>query len=483
MEGQIKQGSEKNVSTEPGKKEVSWVKIAQEKKVLKKYDLRIEEMEDGKAVEIPDEVIEKADLLWDDYLIGKFLDTAPHVARVHATVNRIWNQGGQKQLIDVQVVDDTTMKFKVQNPMMRARIVKRGMWNIGNVPLVVTKWTPDELKEKPEVKSIPMWVYLKNVPMNMFSWQGLSFIVSAAGFPVRLHSETSSCSNFKLAKIFVNVDLTKELPDKINFTKNGKSSLVEFIYPWLPLRCRTCGKWGHAEKVCAINKDEGFGTSVVQTAKGETEKKESETEKGEEKKEMSSKKGETNKEVTKEVEVEEGEMVEKWQDVTPEKASRSSNLQFGQVKILTPSRFSNLLDVDEKGETIEEETEEIPSVVEEITNAEIEEIPNAEIEEILNAEIEEIPSVVEEKMEKDTEREKDKEKKEESNEEKMDSEDDSKESQHQGIAGIKNTLENWPDLASASKIRPSLPRKSKTLHRVVQVPEKPGNRGTKQKPF
>lgn len=102
---------------------------------------------------------------------------------------------------------------------MRARILKRGMWNIGNVPLVVTKWTPDELKEKPEIKSIPMWVYLKNVPMNMYSWQGLSFIVSAAGFPVCLHPETASCSNFKLAKIFVNVDLSKELPDKINFTK------------------------------------------------------------------------------------------------------------------------------------------------------------------------------------------------------------------------------------------------------------------------
>ena len=37
------------------------------------------------------------------------------------------------------------------------------------------------------------------------------------GFPVRLHSETVSCANFKTSKIFVNADLSKELQKKIIF--------------------------------------------------------------------------------------------------------------------------------------------------------------------------------------------------------------------------------------------------------------------------
>lgn len=60
----------------------------------------------------------------------------------------------------------------------------------------------------------------------IYSWEGLNFIASAAGFPVHLHLETAACSNFKIAKIFVNADLTKELPTNINFTKNGVSPLV-----------------------------------------------------------------------------------------------------------------------------------------------------------------------------------------------------------------------------------------------------------------
>ncbi|KAH0852810.1 LOW QUALITY PROTEIN: hypothetical protein HID58_093716 [Brassica napus] len=47
-----------------------------------------------------------------------------------------------------------------------------------------------------------------------------------------------------------------------------------------------------------------------------------------------------------EEDIEEGEMVESWSDVTPEKASKSpSSLKFSQEKLLTPSRFSALLEM------------------------------------------------------------------------------------------------------------------------------------------
>ena len=253
-------------------KVASWVNVAKEKKVMKKYDLDIMNLGGKFVVEIPDEVVKNAKHLWDDFLIGRFLDIAPHIARVHSIVNKIWSQGGK---IEVYEVDATTMKFRVSDSNMRARILRRGMWNIRNIPLVVTKWIPKELEEKPEVKSISLWVHLKNVPMHMFSWEGLSFITSAVGFPVRLHPEMASCSNFKVAKVFVNADLSKDFPKEINFTKEGKSFLVEFGYPRFPLRCHTCEKWGHIEKVCVLNKKDGAGKSVKEIIaegyKGNTE--------------------------------------------------------------------------------------------------------------------------------------------------------------------------------------------------------------------
>lgn len=130
-------------------KATSWVGVAQEKNVLRKYDLDITNLEGHLTVEIPDEVVVNVNPLWEDFLIGKFLDTAPHIARVHSVINKIWREGGKGQQLEVFEVDSTTMKFRVSDPFMRAQILKRGMWNIGNIPLVVAKWTPAELEEKP----------------------------------------------------------------------------------------------------------------------------------------------------------------------------------------------------------------------------------------------------------------------------------------------------------------------------------------------
>ncbi|CAG7908272.1 unnamed protein product, partial [Brassica rapa] len=62
----------------------------------------------------------------------------------------------------------------------------------------------------------------------------------------------SACSNFEVAKVFVNVDVSKPLPREISFTKNGKEFAVDFHFPWLPTRCKLCEKWGHSEKVCVL---------------------------------------------------------------------------------------------------------------------------------------------------------------------------------------------------------------------------------------
>lgn len=59
------------------------------------------------------------------FLIGKFLDSVHTLQRVHAIVNKIWSQGESSQRAEVYEVDSTTMKFRVSNPMMRARILRK----------------------------------------------------------------------------------------------------------------------------------------------------------------------------------------------------------------------------------------------------------------------------------------------------------------------------------------------------------------------
>lgn len=90
----------------------------------------------------------------------------------------------------------------------------------------------------------------------MFLWEALSFMTSAVGHPERLHPDTLACTSFEVAKVLVNVDVSKVLPKAINFSKNGTEFTAEFIYLWLPSRCNLCDKWGHVENVCVMNKDD-----------------------------------------------------------------------------------------------------------------------------------------------------------------------------------------------------------------------------------
>ncbi|WZY98447.1 uncharacterized protein LOC117125777 [Brassica rapa] len=230
----------------------SWVKVAENGPSLSEHVLEIGVSEGQEVVEVPDDVISQSVPLWDDLLEGRFLDKAPHVAKIHFIVNKIWPLGDKSIRIDVYVVNDRTVKFRIKDEATRKRVLKRGMWNIANIPLVLSKWAPEEEEEEvEEIKTIPMWITMKNVPRRMFSWKGLGFIASAVGKPKRLHPDTLQCNSFEEAKVFVEANMTKELPTSHRFkSKLGVNAEVEFVYPWLPDRCTICSKWGHLHTAC-----------------------------------------------------------------------------------------------------------------------------------------------------------------------------------------------------------------------------------------
>lgn len=218
-------------------------------------------------VKVPEEVFQDSFPLWEDFLIGKFLEEAPHIAKIHAIVNKIWALGDKDHMIEVFPINATTMKFRICNSVLRNRVLRRGMWNLADIPVVMSKWSPFPEESQPVMESIPLWVHMKNIPVNMFSWKGLSFAASPLGIATRLHPETAQCLNKKVAKIFVNADLTKELPRAMNFTFHGKETLVEYTYQWLPSRCSNGNKWGHLAKACLA---EVRKTQQSQDGKGNT---------------------------------------------------------------------------------------------------------------------------------------------------------------------------------------------------------------------
>ncbi|KAG2305935.1 hypothetical protein Bca52824_025683 [Brassica carinata] len=158
VQGEVSDSSAKEkVPIGPGGTKGSWVGAVRGQKLMKKYEVEVT-MKDGiGSVIVPEEITKDVEPLWEEFLIGKFLDTAPHIAKIHAIVNKIWSLNDKTQVIDVFEVNSTTMKFRISNQADRKRILRRGMWNLAGIPVVVTKWSPVVEKEKPQAQSIPMW--------------------------------------------------------------------------------------------------------------------------------------------------------------------------------------------------------------------------------------------------------------------------------------------------------------------------------------
>ena len=241
-------------SSLPGKK--SWVQAAQNKQVLVNHEVKVQVVDGTSMVEILEDLLVDSVPLWDDLLEGRFLEPAPHVAKIHIIVNKIWPLGNNNIKVDVFAVNETTVKFRIRDEQTRRRVLKSRMWNIAGIPMILSKWAPMEVEEETETKIIPMWVTLKNVPHRMYSWKGLGFIASSVGKPVWLHPETELCTNNEEAKVFVNANMTKELRKVYRFkSKQGIDPAVEFFYPWLPTKCSLCSRWGHAENDCSKRRE------------------------------------------------------------------------------------------------------------------------------------------------------------------------------------------------------------------------------------
>lgn len=182
----------------------SWAKIVSNKPSLIKHTF---ENSNYVLTEVLDDVP-----LWDDLLIGQFITTAPHVAKIHMIVNKIWPLGDKTVKIDCFVVSEKMVKFRIREEAVRSRVLRRGMWNIADVPMFISKWSPILEEAQPTITKMPIWVTIKKVPHTMLSWKGLGFLASAVGTPKRLQPDTETCKQFDEAKVFIEVDMMRIFP-------------------------------------------------------------------------------------------------------------------------------------------------------------------------------------------------------------------------------------------------------------------------------
>lgn len=75
--------------------------------------------------------------------------------------------------------------------------------------MFVSAWTPAANIALPEIKTIPTWLTLKNIPDQLYSIKGIKWIASGIGEPMLTSRPWLDPSQMGEAKILVEVKLDK----------------------------------------------------------------------------------------------------------------------------------------------------------------------------------------------------------------------------------------------------------------------------------
>ncbi|KAG2252551.1 hypothetical protein Bca52824_082687 [Brassica carinata] len=192
---------------------------------------------------IQDENIEAAKLEFKDFVYARFHGDYPSMGKIIGVVNAVWARSGPR--IFVHNIGHGIYLLRVNNPRTREVLLSRTCWNIGGLPMFVAPWSLDYSPDEPPLTSAIVL-------------ESLSRIATAVGKPDSLAPETERKENFEVTKLYDRVDLTAPLPHKIvSGFSNGKEVQIDVSYPWLPVKCDACKRFGHKTDKCTFGISEG----------------------------------------------------------------------------------------------------------------------------------------------------------------------------------------------------------------------------------
>ncbi|GJR67388.1 putative reverse transcriptase domain-containing protein [Tanacetum coccineum] len=164
--------------------------------------------------------------------------------------------------------------------------LEQGPWLIRNIPIILTKWSPNMTLSKDEVTRVPVWVKMHKVPVVSYSADGLSLIASQIRNPISLDAFTSATcveawGRISFARALIEVSTDKELKQEVIMAiPKGKDVdagytmvKIQEEYEWKPPLCIDCHVFGHTADQCpkkvidkpttpVVVSDDGFTTVV-----------------------------------------------------------------------------------------------------------------------------------------------------------------------------------------------------------------------------
>ncbi|XP_060182421.1 uncharacterized protein LOC132612097 [Lycium barbarum] len=169
------------------------------------------EIVEGKPVaQLEQEEMDSEIRKWSSALIVYVIGETPGYNYMLRYVTQNWNKVAEPEVF---LHEEGYYVVKFQTLADMYEILYSGPYTINNKPMVLKPWTVDFDLSKEFPTEIPLWITMPNLPMSCWSYQSLSRITSTIGKPLFADECTSRQKRISYARVLVEVNFTRLLPD------------------------------------------------------------------------------------------------------------------------------------------------------------------------------------------------------------------------------------------------------------------------------
>ncbi|XP_057811449.1 uncharacterized protein LOC131025670 [Salvia miltiorrhiza] len=148
-----------------------------------------------------------------------------------------------------------TMIFNTAEDKLRVKA--QNTWEVSRGHLRIREWTKnfDPFKEHSSLANV--WVRIHYLPIEYWNVKVLTGIARFVGHPLRVDGMSAQCDFGQFARILIEIDMSKPLPNTLLVDGDDVAFHIEFSYESLPLFCSRCKTTGHTADKCRKGKTSG----------------------------------------------------------------------------------------------------------------------------------------------------------------------------------------------------------------------------------
>ena len=117
--------------------------------------------------------------------------------------------------------------------------------------MLLRKWTPGIVPESFVFDSVPVWIKLGRIPLELWTDAGLAVVASAIGKPLLVDLATKERRRLSYARICVELNVDSTMPVEITVSLRGEEFIVNVTYEWKSRKFNLCRSFGHSNGICS----------------------------------------------------------------------------------------------------------------------------------------------------------------------------------------------------------------------------------------